>query len=148
MFLPGDPNQNLMIRSSFRWPVFGLGILMVFSGLYISCSHPFSQGKSLYEANCSRCHGMDGNGFEDLYPGILESPYITSPDLGMACVIVYGSSFLDTTREPSPHQTMPSNDQLSPVEVLNIINYISWEYGSGNQETIDMVMDQLEGCEP
>src|SRR5690606_40320322 len=62
---------------------------------------------------------LDGNGFEDLYPGILESPYIISPDLGMACVIVYGSSFLDTTREPSPHQTMPSNDQDRKSTRLN-----------------------------
>ena len=122
-------------------------LISVLCVVSVGCSHPYAQGQSLYEANCSRCHGMDGRGFEKLSPGILESPYLNRPGPGLACVIVYGSTYLDVGRDTSSQVVMPENKRLSPVEVLNIINYLSWEFGEGEQQTLDMVMGALEDCE-
>ena len=135
--------EKYTICQNFRFLL--LFLITVVVVVVVGCSHPFSQGQSLYEANCSRCHGMDGKGFENLYPGILESPYLIQPGPGLACVIVYGSAYLGDNKD-SMAQDMPQNNQLSPVEVLNIINYLSWEFGNGEQETIDMVMRALEDC--
>lgn len=111
------------------------------------CHQPFAQGQALYDANCSRCHGMDGQGFENLYPGILESPYLMTAGSGLACVIVHGSDYLDEKRGgPGDEVPMPENKHLTPVEVLNIINYLSWEFGSRETTTIDQVMRAMEGC--
>ena len=135
--------EKYATRQNFRLIL--LFFITVLGVVVVGCSHPFPQGQSLYEANCSRCHGMDGNGFENLYPGILESSYLTQRGPGLACVIVYGSTYLSDNRDYTA-QDMPQNNQLSPVEVLNIINYLSWEFGNGEQETIDMVMRALEDC--
>ncbi|MBY5959052.1 cytochrome c [Membranicola marinus] len=116
--------------------------------LFDGCTGPFTQGKALYEANCSRCHGSDGQGFENLYPGIRESPYLHEKNLNLACVIVYGSTFLDQNSHKSADPLMPENKHLTSVEVLNIVNYLSWEFGKQTQHTIESVMRNLEKCEP
>lgn len=122
--------------------------ILTITGIWHSCTQPFAQGKVLYEYNCSRCHGMDGNGFEDLYPGILNSPYLNDKNLNLACVIAYGSTYLDAQRGTSADVPMPENQQLSPVEILNIINYMAWEHGNGKQLKIDEVMWTLDNCTP
>lgn len=125
-------------------------LLVILSTLLLheGCTEPYTQGKALYEANCSRCHGMDGKGFEDLYPGILQSPYIHDPSQNLACVITYGSAYLDRNKEVSSEMLMPENQHLTAVEVLNIINYLSWEFGSKKQQRIERVMQILEDCDP
>lgn len=123
-------------------------LLVIFMGLMATCTHPYSQGRNLYNSNCSRCHGADGQGLESLFPGLIESPYLTTMQEDMACVIVYGSEYLDQHRENALPVTMPTNEQLNPVEVLNIINYILWEYGDGRQVAIDEVQETLDGCRP
>jgi len=91
---------------------------------------------------------MDGNGFENLYPGILHSTYLDEGNLDLACVIAYGSTFLDAQAGTRAEIPMPENQHLSPVEVLNIINYISWEYGNGKQRKIEDVVRRLDKCKP
>ncbi len=127
---------------------YSLFSILAITGIWHSCTQPFTQGEALYEYNCSRCHGMDGKGFEDLYPGILDSRYLEEGNLNLACVITYGSTYLDSERGTSADVPMPENQQLSPVEVLNIINYISWEYGNGKQRKIDEIMQTLDNCRP
>lgn len=127
------------------WPLFAtLFILILADG----CTEPFTQGKALYEDNCSRCHGMDGQGFEDLYPGILQSPYILDPNQNLACVITYGSTFLSRDKGDDWEMLMSENRHLTSVEVLNIMNYLSWEFGNKKQQRIERVMQILEECEP
>lgn len=122
--------------------------ILLIAVLWHSCTQPFTQGKALYDTNCSRCHGMDGKGFEDLYPSILQSLYLTEDNTNLTCVIAYGSIYLDTKRDTTAEVNMPGNQQLSAVEVLNIVNYLSWEYGDGNQRKIEQVMQTLEDCLP
>lgn len=123
-------------------------ILVIVMAFIATCTHPFSQGRNLYNNNCSRCHGTDGDGLENLFPGLKGSPYLTTLQNDMACVIVYGSDYLDQHRVPTLPVSMPANEHLNPVEVLNIINYILWEFGDGRQVAIDEVRRALDGCNP
>lgn len=113
-----------------------------------NCTQPYTQGKAIYDANCSRCHGIDGKGFEDLYPGITQSPYVTNSSSEIACVIAYGSTYLKNKKNTAVEIKMPANPQLSVVEILNIINYISWEFGDKQQRSIESITQLLEDCEP
>ncbi len=127
---------------------YSLFYLLFIAVLWHSCSQPYTQGKALYEANCSRCHGMDGEGFEDLYPGISQSSYLHDDNPDLACVITYGSTYLDRDKKEVFEMLMPENQHLTSVEVLNIVNYLSWEFGNKKQQKIETVMHTLEGCEP
>lgn len=127
------------------WPLFSIFVLLI---MLDGCTEPFTQGKALYDANCSRCHGMDGQGFEDLYPGILQSVYINSSNMDLACVITYGSTYLDRDKDTPQETRMPKNQHLTSVEVLNIMNYLSWEFGNKEQYKIETVMQTLQKCKP
>ncbi len=138
-----------MINTEVRWlrtyrGEFGFFFLLL---LISGCTQPYSQGEALYEQHCSRCHGMDGQGFEDLYPPIASSPYISQIQDGLVCTIVYGSEYLERVKGEAFHVPMPGNTQLTQVEVLNVINFLSWEFGDGRPMKILEVAKALEGCE-
>ena len=116
--------------------------------VFSTCTQPYTQGKALYNANCSRCHGIDGKGFEDLYPGIIQSRFVTNMGPELACVIAFGSAYLKESSDTSVEVGMPANPQLSAVEVLNIMNFISWEFGDQQQLAIEGIMETLEDCKP
>lgn len=114
----------------------------------VRCSHPYAQGEVLYEYHCARCHGSEGQGFEELYPAIDHSVYINENRPELACIIVYGSTYLNKHSGVHPDTPMPDNKQLSPVEVLNIANYLSYKIGSNKPQKIDNIMKALEECDP
>lgn len=122
--------------------------IMIFSLIHLltgSCQHPYQQGEALYELNCQRCHGSDGEGFEDLYPDIDDSPFLQNT-ASLSCLIVYGSTYLDGQRTSEAATIMPENLHLTSVEVLNIVNYLSYKMGNGRQEAIEQVTKALEEC--
>lgn len=124
--------------------------VMIFSVIHLltgSCQHPYQQGEALYELNCQRCHGAEGEGFEDLYPEINNSPFLQNT-ASLSCLIVYGSTYLDSRRTSEAATIMPENQHLTSVEVLNIVNYLSFRMGDGRQEPIEQVTKALEDCRP
>lgn len=124
-----------------------IGSLVMIHLLLGSCQHPYQQGQALYEVNCQRCHGDDGEGFEDLYPSIHESPFIGNTE-SLSCVIVYGSEYLSGKKVGEGSYVMPDNRHLTSVEVLNIVNYLSHKMGDGRQDNIEKVTAALEKCQP
>lgn len=122
-------------------------ILTFFHLLAGSCQHPYQQGQALYELNCQRCHGDDGEGFEDLYPSINESPFLSNTE-SLSCLIVYGSDYLRGQQASDAATIMPDNLHLTSVEVLNIVNYLSFKMGDGRQDAIEKVTRGLEKCTP
>lgn len=127
--------------------VFSVSIFSIIHLLTGSCQHPYQQGQALYELNCQRCHGADGEGFEDLYPSISNSPFLQSTE-SLSCLIVYGSDYLSGQQTSGAATIMPDNLHLTSVEVLNIVNYLSHKMGDGKQAAIEQVTQGLEKCSP
>jgi|GEM_PF-2618991 len=127
--------------------LFFFGTVVITYFLLGSCQHPYQQGQALYEVNCQRCHGDDGEGFENLYPSIHDSPFIQNTE-SLSCIIVYGSEYLSGTDEGKGSSFMPDNRHLTGVEVLNIVNYLSFKMGDGKQDNIEKVTAALQKCEP
>lgn len=128
-----------------KW-IFPLLLTTVFLVFEIqSCQQPYQQGKALYTANCERCHGKNGEGFEDLYPTIQNSPYLAQPG-NLSCLIVYGSEYLNRVRSSDAATIMPDNKHLTQVEILNIVNYVSYQLGNRKEIRLSEVSEALENC--
>lgn len=86
-----------------------------------SCDRvPYPRGKEIYKQYCSNCHMDEGKGFGEIYPSLIESPYLTTEIEALPCLIRHGkkSTVLSTVY-------MPAHDQLSAIDISNLINYMS-----------------------
>lgn len=85
----------------------------------------FTNGKQLYTQYCSNCHMDEGEGLGKLIPPLAKSDYLMQ-DLGRAAKIMkYGQRGPITVNGTAYNQPMPANPQLTPLEILQILAYVS-----------------------
>jgi len=106
------------------------------------------QGKGLYTKHCSACHQDSGKGLASLYPPLKESDYLLENLPRAACIIRNGLVENITVNGKSYSQMMPGLAQLTPLEIAEILTYItnSW----GNSTGISGVKDVdrwLKNCD-
>lgn len=130
----GFPQKHTLLTLAFLVTVF------------LQCVHPYQQGERLYTANCQRCHGKSGEGFENLYPSLVQSTFIHKNKEHLPCIIAHGSHYLSQVNGSGISNAMPENPHLSAIEILNIINYLNHKFETGNTATISEVENALERC--
>lgn len=106
------------------------------------------KGKELYQTYCMNCHLSDGKGLAQLYPPLAESDYLLEDLPRAACIIKHGKADGVTVNGVLYTQMMPPNPSLSPLEIAEILTYItnSWGNKKGLSSTKD-VAKWLEQCE-
>lgn len=104
---------------------------IVFLSLFIfQCStNPFQKGEDLYINHCSNCHGKEGEGLRKLYPPINNELYSQYQNK-IICAIKYGIN--DSLKYKGVTYTagMPSNELLTDIDIVNIVNFLNWKYTS------------------
>ena len=105
------------------------------------------QGKALYQTYCSNCHQADGSGLAKLYPPLAGSDYLMADLKEVACLIKNGKTGEITVNGIIYNQMMPANTNLTPIEIAEIITYISnsWGNEAGISATRD-VTQWLKNC--
>jgi len=106
------------------------------------------QGKKLYQTYCSNCHQEDGQGLARLYPPLAGSDYLLADLPRAACLIKKGMNETIKVNGVEFNQMMPANEGLTPIQVAEILTYISnsWGNEAGITATID-VTQWLNKCE-
>ncbi len=102
----------------------------------------FTQGKRIYEVNCSNCHMADGKGLGKMYPAITNSPYLTTLQNELPCLIINGKK-----GQIMENVNMPANKNLTPVGVNNLINYLNHTWGDGSLANLNEIKAQMEQCD-
>lgn len=111
-------------------------------------SEPYAQGKALYQNLCQSCHQADGAAFEDLMPPLANSDYLVKSKAELPCIIKHGLEGEITVNGKKYDAVMGAAEQLSDVEITNIINYINNAFGNNNGYTsLDEVQASLKTCE-
>ncbi len=87
-------------------------------------------GKNLYETHCANCHGKNGEGLRNLYPGLNGSARLGETAY-LTCLIRYGTS----GKEPN----MPANSQLYALDVAQIITFLNERWGDGSMTETEEV---------
>ena len=114
-----------------------------------SCDNPYDQGKVLYEYHCSNCHLSNGEGIGALIPPLKNADYLEQNWDQLACIIKYGLEDTILVNGVEFNSPMAGIEELGPVEISNLINFINHEWNNGTATfiTADGVKDRLESCE-
>lgn len=106
------------------------------------------QGKQLYQAYCMNCHQSDGKGLAQLYPPLAGADYLLENLPRAACIIKHGKADGVTVNGTLYTQMMPGNPDLSPLEIAEILTYVTNSWGNEKGlTTTKEVTKWLEECE-
>jgi len=88
------------------------------------------QGQRLYTTYCVACHQKDGSGLAQLYPPLAKADYLLADQSRAACIIKNGIQGEIIVNGISYNQVMNANSNLTPLEVAEILTYISNSWGN------------------
>jgi len=120
----------------------GTVLIVIAAFSIMACfNEPYSDGKRTYTAYCENCHMADGTGLPPLYVPIQESEYLNAKINELPCLIKNGkqSSLMANV-------AMPKHD-LSETDMINLINYMNWKWGSGESLNVGEIKESYKGCE-
>ena len=132
-------NKSLLLSQLTLFMAFGMAL-----ALLGSCKkNPYPQGEVLYRYHCENCHMADGSGLVRLIPHLDSSKLTLSDPAKLVCLIRLG-----LPKNPETGQEMPPNNDLSEVELTNLINFLGFRYGDDPQTVmVDEVKKMLAGCQ-
>ncbi|NQW26327.1 MAG: cytochrome c [Flammeovirgaceae bacterium] len=105
------------------------------------------QGKILYLERCANCHQESGKGFKRLYPPLAKADYLIKAGDRAACIIKNGLSGPILVNQITFNQPMPAQNDLSAIEVAEILTYIGNSWGNENGFfSVQQVEDTLSQC--
>ncbi len=122
-------------------------LIKLFILLFIfSCQSPYQKGEKLFSQHCSNCHGAEAEGFRKLYPPITKDLYSTYSDK-IVCIIRYGLNDSLVYNGIQYSSSMPGNDILSDIDIVNLKNYLDWKFLAENKyNSLPQVKKELVDC--
>jgi len=104
-------------------------------------------GKKLYNLYCSNCHGEKGGGLAKLIPPLKDSDYLYQNLGSIFCSIKYGLQGPAEINGIVYNQPMPANEQLTPLEIAEILTYIFNELNNDQRlVSVNKVAKALNDC--
>ena len=90
-------------------------------------------GKELYENYCANCHQKDGTGLGKLIPPLRDADYFKADIHRTVWIMKYGKEGEIVVNGQVYNQAMPTNPNLSPLELAQIATYLynSWGMKEG-----------------
>ena len=122
------------------------GLLSCQSEAEIKRQKYITEGILVYKTNCANCHQSKGEGLAALYPPIANSDYLANKN-EVICLIRYGQQGPIVVNGKAYNRPMPSQPQLSDLEVAELITYIYNEWGKETKVTgVKEVTPILDAC--
>lgn len=104
-------------------------------------------GKQLYDTYCVACHQAEGKGLAQLYPPLAGADYLLAELPRAACMIKNGKTGEITVNGVVYNQMMPANTNLAPLEIAELVTYITNSWGNEKGLTsVTEVTKWLEEC--
>lgn len=106
-------------------------------------------GRALYLKHCSSCHQTDGKGLAALYPPVAFADYLMDDISRSICITRNGLSGEIVVNGKSYNLPMPANQQLSNLEIAEIMTYLTTVWGREKKLiTPTQVENTLGDCDP
>ena len=107
-----------------------------------------ANGAKIYSKYCVNCHQPKGTGLASLYPPLAESDYLMADLKRAACIIKNGQSNEIEVNGKTYNQMMPGNEQLTNLEIAEVLTYITNSWGNnGGLSGVKEVDKWLKNCE-
>ncbi|MFZ1790858.1 MAG: cytochrome c [Saprospiraceae bacterium] len=109
--------------------------------LLIGCdSNPYAKGELVYKNMCASCHMDDGSGLGGNIPSLKNKTLYQ--DMGLlTCTITKGRINLENRS-----LAMPAFDQLSDIDLANLINFLNHQFGDDKQYLPNNVSNLKKAC--
>ena len=127
--------------------IIGLFTFLITTLFFSACQNKNTEGKKLYANHCMNCHQEDGKGVGKLIPPI-SGKFLKQNHSEIPCIIRNGLQGKIAVDGIIYDHQMPKNNKISDFDLVNILNYIEEEFGSGNNESynIEEVRKTLNNC--
>lgn len=112
-----------------------------------------TSGYNIYRDFCATCHGLSGEGVENLAPPLKDSEYISESSERLALVILHGLSGPIHVNGSlyNLNMTMPGlvhNPEFKDKDILNIINYVTNAFSDVSVDVDSAKIKTLREQEP
>jgi mono/diheme cytochrome c family protein len=100
-----------------------------------------NDGATIYTANCSSCHGADGEGVPGAFPPLARSPIVNGTPMQVIRIVKFGRSGKMLVEGTTYNGTMPHWGQLiSDTDIAAVVSYIrtSWSNKAGAVSLADV----------
>jgi mono/diheme cytochrome c family protein len=110
----------------YLYPALFLGFYACGGGSYTA----YQEGQQLYQRHCANCHMDDGSGLGELIPPLAKADLLKALDIKAACIVRHGLEGPIQVNGIEYNNPMPSNKQLSEIEITNLLNFIHNAWGN------------------
>ena len=93
-------------------------------------------GQSVYQQNCSSCHGATGMGTPGAFPPLADNPVVTGDKKAVAHIVVAGLQGAISVKGASYNGQMPAWKSLSNKDLANVITFIRGGLGSNHASPV------------
>jgi len=128
---------------------FYIGLVLTILAVFNSCDYQqYPQGKNLYAYFCENCHMEDGKGLKQLIPPLAGADWVRDNQNMLACVMKHGMEGEIVVNGQKYNQPMAAIEDLGPVQIANIINYINSAWGNDyGFYSVEQVKKDLKKCD-
>ncbi|HWB63953.1 MAG TPA: cytochrome c [Chitinophagales bacterium] len=138
-------NKQQLIKLFTRFGIFVIIAIFIYD-IYShgSIEHP---GKAGYKAECSECHGDNGEGIKTLVPPLHNAAFARAHLDSIPCWIKFGMNHPITVGDTLYDQPMYPN-KMSDVQAANIINYLCSDFWQiDTQVNAQWVTNHWKNCQ-
>lgn len=102
------------------------------SNLNIETAQYAVNGQKLYMTHCQNCHGAKGEGLGKLYPPLNDTDFFEKNRAQLSCIIRNGMQGKIIINGQEYNEKMPSNPQLSELDIAYILTYITTNFAKSD----------------
>ncbi|MBC5805844.1 MAG: hypothetical protein DLM53_03695 [Candidatus Eremiobacter antarcticus] len=105
-----------------------------------------ASGQSVFSANCSSCHGANGQGLPGAIPPLAANAYVAGNPKPVIATVVNGMHGQIKVNGAAYNGAMPAwKGKLGPADIASVISYIRSSWGNkAGPVTVDQVKAQLK----
>ncbi|CAM2065276.1 C-type cytochrome [Sulfidibacter corallicola] len=123
-------------------PVFAQGAAVHRAEVALAAADKASieRGRAAYEANCSACHQLNGQGLKGAFPPLAASDYLLKDRKRAISVVLKGLQGPITVNGQKYEGLMPGLPQLDDAVIADIVNYVlnAWGNAGGTVSADDV----------
>ena len=129
--------------------------VLLFATVFVSCQNEaeieykryYIQGRNIYQTQCKNCHAENGEGLGGLIPTLQQVDYLKKNKNQLACIIWNGVKGEMEVNGKLYNGQMPAQAQLSPIEIAEVITYVTNSFGNGQGiYQVEKVNGDLRNC--
>ncbi|WP_051312735.1 c-type cytochrome [Sporocytophaga myxococcoides] len=120
--------------------------LVILFILLASCADG-TTGEKTYQKKCSNCHGKEGEGLKKLIPPLSGSDFLIDKKSELPCIVRNGMNDTIIVNGQKFIGSMPGNNELSDIEITNLVNYINRQWGDHSYRSVQEIRIELDRCD-